>query len=71
MKNGNEMKVRLTDVIIVPGLTTNLLSLTQMKRNEWTMKGNMESMDLKKGDIELSLNNKEKYGSRYVFSIDI
>ncbi len=66
-KHGKVTKIRLGDVIFVPELTANLLSVTQVMKNGWKLCGTSTEMTIEKEGSKIQFDNKMKCGSGFVY----
>ena len=68
-KNNQETTLKLDNVLYVPNLTTNLLSLTKIMEQGWVLIGEKKGLRIRKNNIEVSFKERIKCGTGHVFGI--
>ena len=70
VNTSEEFNIKLENVLYVPGLMQNLLSLTQVVEKGWELQGTKGNMRVQKNKRVLNFG-KNKCGSGFVYSLDL
>ncbi len=70
-RNGEVTKIRLDDVIFIPKLTVNLLSVTQVMKNGWKLCGTSTEKTIEKEGSKIRFDNMMTCDSGFVYSTKI